>query len=71
MEDYCWLPNTFIFISFSTKRSDTRGGADSDKDSQQILDDDMEAIEPVVYEPKERRRKGTKKKKTKAMKSFP
>nr|XP_034304939.1 uncharacterized protein LOC105330431 [Crassostrea gigas]XP_034304942.1 uncharacterized protein LOC105330431 [Crassostrea gigas]XP_034304948.1 uncharacterized protein LOC105330431 [Crassostrea gigas]XP_034304950.1 uncharacterized protein LOC105330431 [Crassostrea gigas] len=45
------------------ERSETRGGADSDKDSQQILDDDMEAIEPVVYEPKERRRKGTKKKK--------
>lgn len=63
MEDYCWLPNTFIFIPFSTKRSETRGGADSDKDSQQILDDDMEAIEPVVYEPKETRRKGTKKKK--------
>lgn len=63
MEDYCWMPNTFIFISYSTKRSETRGEVDSDNKSKQILDDDVEAIEPVVYEPKDRRRKGTKKRK--------
>lgn len=63
MEDYCWLPNTFIFISYSTKRSETRGEVDSDNKSKQILDDDVEAIEPVVYEPKDRRRNGTKKRK--------
>lgn len=63
--DYWWLPNA-MYVSifpYSTKRSEKQGGADSDKDSQKILDDDMEAIESVDYEPKERRRKGTKKKK--------
>lgn len=65
MEDYWWLPNTmYVYIfPYSTKRSEKQGEADSDNNRQQILDDDMEDIEPVVYKLKEGRRKGSKKKK--------
>lgn len=63
MEDYWWLPNTMYvyIIPYFTKRSEKQGEADSKNNSQQILNDDMEVIEPVVY--KGGRRKGSKKKK--------
>lgn len=46
------------------QRSDKQREADLAKNKQEIPDEDLEAIEPVVDEPKERRPKGRGKRKS-------
>lgn len=51
-------------LSFYPQRSEKQREADLAKNNQETLDDDLEVIEPVVDEPKERRPKGRGKRKS-------
>lgn len=51
-------------LSLYPQRSEKQREADLAKNKQETLDDDLEVIEPVVDEPKERRPKGRGKRKS-------